>query len=385
MRAFDDRRVHVYGEKKIGVVLVGDGGALIERDDRVIAAGEHDARLQLRFKRGGEALAERERGVFFHQPAGTDRADFFAAVTRIDHDRVDAGRLHRPRRIQRLRRSRRDRRAFAHVEDDAERILEAVGIGDDVGRGQLDAQVVADERRLGHVRVVLRLLDVRRANGGLEVNGVRARLFRNRVIGRRGEREDDFRNALHVRDGNRHARRSRLRRMNLQDFSRRVPSRVETRSAHQKSLEELPRNERTIVDRHRRDRHLDQIVFHDAETAVGSERGHGVVQRRFETVAVARDGSAERGDHFIGGEIRLAVLVRDGNGLVAARGSQRGLIGGIRRSGRRCLGQKKKCRREGDRDEGQRASHRDRGIIARRIRRALALGASPSARTCVSM
>ncbi len=395
MRPFDDGRVHVHGEKEVGVVLIGNCRSLIERDDDVVVPGQDHPRLQLRLERGGKPAAERQRRLFLHQPGRTDGTDLLAAVAGVDDDGVDAGRFDRLRRRERLRRPRARCRAFAKIENDPERVLEPIGVADDVRRGELDAQVVADERGPGNVRIVVGLLDIGCANATPEPDRVRARLLDDGVIGRRGERQDDFRDALHVGDGDLHGDRGRLRRMHLKNAPGRVPRHVERRGADQESLEKLPRHERPVVDRDRRHRHFDQLVLDHPEPAVGTEGGHGVAERGLEAVTLVRYRSAERGHRLVGGEVGLAILVRDGDDVIAVRRAQGGLIGRVRRrgGGGGGLSGEEQCGKDCDRQETERTghgtkrvtkrgiSHRDLGIIARRIRLARALGASPSART----
>ena len=240
-------------------------------------------------------------------------------------------RFDRPRRRERLRRAWRGCRSFAKIEDDAKRVLEAVSVADDIGSSELDAKVVAGERCFRDVGIFVRLLDVRRFDGTLESHHVRARLFDDGVLRGRGERENQLRDSLHVGDGDLNSDRGRLRGMNLQYARGRIPRRIEPGRAQQEALEKLPGNERTIVDRHRRNGHLDQIVFDDGETAVGPERGHGVVERGLEAIPFVNQGPAERGEHFIGGKVCLAVLLRDSDFVIAVRCAHGGLIGRVHR------------------------------------------------------
>ena len=109
-----------------------------------------------------------------------------------------------------------------------------------------------------------------------------------------------------------------LQRTDLHQLRALVPHDVEIGGLGQEALEELDGDERMVVDDHRRGRHLDEVVAHDAEAAVGTEGGDVVVDGDAIAVRVRRHASAERRDHIIGGEVRLAVLMRDRDLPVAA-------------------------------------------------------------------
>ena len=169
MRPFDDRCVQVDGEEQIGLVLIGDGRPLIKRDHAVISACEDDSRSQPRLEIVCEFAAERKRRILFHHSARPDRADFFAAVSRIDHDRVNPRRLDRPRGNDDRRQRRRSRSDFVKVEHDPKWILEFVGIGAGIRRFQIEAQIARRKRRFGDVRIVVRLRRKGRANLGFRI------------------------------------------------------------------------------------------------------------------------------------------------------------------------------------------------------------------------
>jgi len=155
-------------------------------------------------------------------------------------------------------------------------------------------------------------------------------LFHDRVAGALRQREDDLRDPLHVRHGDLHADDCVLQRADLHQLRALVPHDVEVGGLGQETLEELDGDERPVVDDHRRHRHLDQIVAHDAETAVGSERGDVVVDRHAIPARVGRDAATERGHDVFRGEEGLATLMRDRDRPVAALRAQRRLSGGLR-------------------------------------------------------
>ena len=372
MRPFDDGRIHMHGEEEIGVVLVGDGCSLVERDNRIVVARQDHARFQSGLERGRQSLADRQRGILLHQPCRSDRADLFPAVAGIDNDGMDPGRLERLRRAERLGRPRPAHRTFSEIEDDAKRILQPVGVTDNVRGSELNAEIVAGKRRPGDVWIFVCLLRIRHLDRASEANRVSTGLLDNRVLGRCAECQYHFRDALHVGHRDLNANRGRLPGMNLQQARGRVPYGVESRRSDQKTLKELPRHERPVVDRNRRYRHLDQIVFDDAETTVGPESSDGVVERCLKAVSIARYRPAQRVDDLVGSKVRLAVLVSEADGAVAIRRPQRGLVGGVRGNRRRDLCKKEKSGSESDRGERESAGHTHCWIIAWRIRRALA-------------
>ncbi len=218
------------GEEEVGLVLVGDAGALVERDDAVVAAGEDDARVQPFLEGVGELAAERQRGVLLQQPGRADGADFLPAVPGIDDDGVDAGLLDRSCADE-GRCPRRRGGPLAKVDDDAEGVVEPVGVGGDVGGGELDAQVAPGEGDALHVRVVVGLLGERRAELGLEAHRVRPRLLDDAVLRRRADVQDDFGDALDVGDRHLHADDAALDWAHLQQARARVPDDFEVAGA----------------------------------------------------------------------------------------------------------------------------------------------------------
>src|SRR5262249_48861897 len=76
--------------------------------------------------------------------------------------------------------------------------------------------------------------------------------------------------------------------------------------------------------------HLDQLVAHHGEAAVGAERGDAAAERDLEAVRVGRGRSAEGGEDLVRGEEGRAGLLRSGDRAVAGRRAQRRLRGDLR-------------------------------------------------------
>ena len=66
-------------------------------------------------------------------------------MARVDDDRMDPGGIDLVRPRHRRERACRRRGSLVQVENDAERIVEPIGIGDDVRRGEVDPHVGAVE------------------------------------------------------------------------------------------------------------------------------------------------------------------------------------------------------------------------------------------------
>ena len=84
-------------EEEVGLLVVGDRGAVVERDEQVGVARQHRAAGEHPGQRGRDALRDLERGVLLLQAARADRAGLRAAVARDRSTIVSGGRPPRPR------------------------------------------------------------------------------------------------------------------------------------------------------------------------------------------------------------------------------------------------------------------------------------------------
>jgi hypothetical protein len=82
------------GEEQVRLVVVGDRGALDERDFVVFLAGQEDLETQQVREGRPEPAREGEGHVLFERTGGTPRPDLRSAVAGIDDHRPDAGRVH---------------------------------------------------------------------------------------------------------------------------------------------------------------------------------------------------------------------------------------------------------------------------------------------------
>jgi len=83
-------RIGVDGDEKVSLRVVGDGGALFERDVSVVGASVDDLRAGNVFPdHASEAESYVETKIFLHKAAGTDGAGVVSAVAGIDGDAVD--------------------------------------------------------------------------------------------------------------------------------------------------------------------------------------------------------------------------------------------------------------------------------------------------------
>src|SRR5207244_1775740 len=104
-----------------------------------------------------------------------------------------------------------------------------------------------------------------------------------------------------------------------------IPRHIEVGSLGQKTLKELPRNERSSLDGDRWNRHLDEIVADHTIATLGAEGGDGVVQGDLEAGAIRRHSAAEGGQDLVRGKEGLSALVHDRDGAVARGQSKRSL------------------------------------------------------------
>ena len=103
------RRVRVQADEQIGLAVVGDRRALVDRHAAVVVSREQHPDAEPRFDRRFDSPGDGEREVFLLGPAGAFRAFVVSAVARIDGDRSNR-RRRRGERGQVRRRSGGDRR-----------------------------------------------------------------------------------------------------------------------------------------------------------------------------------------------------------------------------------------------------------------------------------
>ena len=78
------------GKEEIGLRVIGDFRALLERDERVVVARiDHFGSRQPLLDELAQAQGHIQAQVFFHQSRGADRAGIMAAVPGVDHDAAD--------------------------------------------------------------------------------------------------------------------------------------------------------------------------------------------------------------------------------------------------------------------------------------------------------
>ena len=83
-------RIRVNRNEEVGLRFVGDGGALLERNERIVLARvDHFSARQLLLDQATQAQRNIETQILFHQPVWPDRAGVVTAVARIDHDAAD--------------------------------------------------------------------------------------------------------------------------------------------------------------------------------------------------------------------------------------------------------------------------------------------------------
>ena len=73
-------------DEQVGVDLVGDGGPLLEGDERIVVAGHDHLAAELLLEARGEGLGHRQGHVLFQRTAGADRSGVLAAVAGVDDD-----------------------------------------------------------------------------------------------------------------------------------------------------------------------------------------------------------------------------------------------------------------------------------------------------------
>ena len=81
--------VGVDGDEQIGLMLIGDGGARLQRNEGVVVAGVDDVGAQLALQQPAQAQRDVEHQIFFQQAVGADGSGVVAAVTGIDDDASD--------------------------------------------------------------------------------------------------------------------------------------------------------------------------------------------------------------------------------------------------------------------------------------------------------
>ena len=79
-------------DEEVALVLVGDRGAALERQEGVGGAGQDDAHAEPRGQPVGERAGELQRQVLLGRAARADGAGLGAAVAGVEDDRADAAR-----------------------------------------------------------------------------------------------------------------------------------------------------------------------------------------------------------------------------------------------------------------------------------------------------
>ena len=87
--------VGVDRDEQVGLVVVGEGGALVERDLLVLVARQEGLQAELVRDRRAQLARDRERDVLLERAARALGADLVAAVAGVDDDRAQAGSLGR--------------------------------------------------------------------------------------------------------------------------------------------------------------------------------------------------------------------------------------------------------------------------------------------------
>ena len=75
--------------EQVRLLLVGDRGASLQRNKRVVLAGVNDVGAQSGLQQLAQAAADIEHQILFLQAVGTDGAGIVSAVAGIDHDLAD--------------------------------------------------------------------------------------------------------------------------------------------------------------------------------------------------------------------------------------------------------------------------------------------------------
>ena len=76
----------MHRDEQVGLRLVGDAGALVERNVVVVLPGVDHVHSEAAFEQLAQALRDFEDQIFFQQAATADRAEVPAAVSGVDHD-----------------------------------------------------------------------------------------------------------------------------------------------------------------------------------------------------------------------------------------------------------------------------------------------------------
>ena len=77
------------GDEQVGLMLVGDGGARLQRNERVVVAGVDHVGAQARLQQPAQAQSDVEHQILLHHPVRADGAGVVAAVSGIDHNASD--------------------------------------------------------------------------------------------------------------------------------------------------------------------------------------------------------------------------------------------------------------------------------------------------------
>src|SRR5579864_804581 len=82
-------RVGVDRNKQVGTLLIGDGGAGLERDEGVVFAGVDNLRAQTSLQQFAQFAPDFEYQILFFQAVRPDGSGIVAAMAGIDHDLAD--------------------------------------------------------------------------------------------------------------------------------------------------------------------------------------------------------------------------------------------------------------------------------------------------------
>ena len=81
--------VRMYGDKQICLALIGNGGARLQRDKRIVVAGVNHLCTHLFLQKFSQAQCHVEHQIFFLQAIRTHGAGVMPAMAGVNHDSSD--------------------------------------------------------------------------------------------------------------------------------------------------------------------------------------------------------------------------------------------------------------------------------------------------------
>ena len=121
--------------EQVGLLLVGDRGASLQRNESVVLAGKDHVSAEAGLQQLAQSPADVEHQIFFLQAIGTDGAGIVSAVAGIDHDPADLQSQGADQRAV----AARGRRGFADIRKNRCR-LAPVPAGASRKRGQIQCR-----------------------------------------------------------------------------------------------------------------------------------------------------------------------------------------------------------------------------------------------------